>query len=795
MEISDLLMAVLGENVMETATSFAPRLFAIAFTTVLLLVVPPALPAETEETVISAVIEEIVVTARKRAESMQDTPVTVTAFSKQTLDMYNLDSLESVADLTPGLVISDSSSGSGGTIAMRGMSTGTGNTSFDQTVSIVFDGIALNHSYVLRVSQLDMQQVEVLKGPQALFFGKNSPGGVMYFQTADPGDEFEASIRVGHEFEADELVISAVISGPISDTLGGRLVLYRSDMDGWVTNIATPTAQTDPSTSKYPEQEEFFVRGTLVFEPSDVLKMRTKVSNNQVDGNLASANVMLVACPGGVEPAGTPCGINDQGVRQLLDPPFVDGVEEITGRSTLQDTDWILASHEINYELLDGLTFTSLTGYSEHENYLVGDAISGNGSGLLSIADITKESFSQEFRFTSNNDGPLNYSAGAFYSKGQVTSRQLPFIHGPLLGLPTGLLIPLAVPDPIYTVNIDSISIFGELSWDISDELVLSVGARWTDEDRDFSISENGIDVSDRAVTDADGTNTSPEVTLTWKPNDDATYFISYREGFKSSGHNSVFRGGGGYSAVPVGTQVDQSYKQETVEGVEAGFKLNLLDNRMRFNGSVFSYDYTDMQLSTFDQIALVQRVLNAGESTVQGAELDMQYLLESVEGLSLSLGIAYTDATFDSFIGPCYGGQTEAEGCMTLPGGGTGQDHAGRELLYAPELAVSVGLNYSTKISGDWSLNSGLTAYHSDAYLFDAFYAPASDVQDSYTKVNANLTFGYQDNWEFSLIGNNLTNEYTVGGGGAAPLLPNGHVVAVVSRGRQITLQAEWSY
>ena len=109
---------------------------------------------------------------------------------------------------------------------------------------------------------------------------------------------------------------------------------------------------------------------------------------------------------------------------------------------------------------------------------------------------------------------------------------------------------------------------------------------------------------------------------------------------------------------------------EQTVEGVEAGFKLNLLDNRMRFNGSVFSYDYTDMQLSTFDQIALVQRVLNAGESTVQGAELDMQYLPESVECLSLSLRIAYTDAAFDSFIGPCYGGQTEAEGCMALPSG-----------------------------------------------------------------------------------------------------------------------------
>ena len=204
-------------------------------------------------------------------------------------------------------------------------------------------------------------------------------------------------------------------------------------------------------------------------------------------------------------------------------------------------------------------------------------------------------------------------------------------------------------------------------------------------------------------------------------------------------------------------------------------------------------YEYTDMQLSAFDPIALVQRVLNAGESTIQGAEFDLLYLPESVEGLSLSLGLAYTDATFDRFVGQCYAGQTAAGGCnVSVPGNPAAQqDLAGRELLYAPDLMVTAGLTHSTQLSGDWGLRSALSLSYSDAYRYAATYGP-TEAQDSYTKVNASLSLEYQDNWEFSLIGNNLTDEYSVGGGGNAAFMPPFHTGAVVSRGRQITLQAQ---
>ena len=775
-------------------TSFLSRFSAFAFTAAFLIVSPQALPESDSAQALPLAIEEIVVTARKRAESMQDAPVTMTAFSKEFLDLYNIDTLESLGEFTPGLLITDAGSQSGGQIAMRGMATGLGNTSFDQTVSVVFDGVAVNQAYIMKVSQLDMQQVEVLKGPQALFFGKNSPGGVISFRSVDPGDELEMSVRAGFETEAEEFVTEAVISGPISDTLAGRLVVYRSDMDGWVENTATDTALTEASPeSTFPVREELFFRGTLLFEPNESLRMRTKISVNEEE-NTHMVNFQLVSCPGGFEPAGAPCEADDKGIFQRKITAF-EQFDDLPSRDNMTEVDWLVAGHEIDYQINDDLQLSSVTGYMESELYSHGDAILGLGVGIGTAPHITNEHFTQELRLTSNYDGSFNFMLGAYYGDGELNSKQEVFLWGGLLGLPPVVAFPLSAPDPVYTVETESYSVFGELVWDISDQLVLSGGVRYTDESRTFGVNEGGVDLGDRVVNDRENDNLSPEISLAWRPTDDATYFISYREGFKSGGHNSVFRSGG-YSSVPPGTIIDQSYEPETVEGVEAGFKLDLLDNRLRFNASAFYYEYTDMQLSAFDPIALVQRVLNAGESTIQGAEFDLLYLPESVEGLSLSLGLAYTDATFDRFVGQCYAGQTAAGGCnVSVPGNPAAQqDLAGRELLYAPDLMVTAGLTHSTRLSGDWGLRSALSLSYSDAYRYAATYGP-TEAQDSYTKVNASLSLEYRDSWEFSLIGNNLTDEYSVGGGGNAAFMPPFHTGAVVSRGRQITLQARWSY
>ena len=723
--------------------------------------------------------------------------MTITAFSKETLDLYNIDTLESLSNLTPGLVISDAASGSGGQIAMRGVATGVGNTAFDQTVAVVFDGVAVNHAYIMKVAQLDMEQVEVLKGPQALYFGKNSPGGVISFRSSDPGDEFEMSVRAGYETQASEVFAEAVLSGPITDTLGGRLVVYRSDMDGWIDNVAVevPGATITESSgkSKWPQREETFVRGTLVFEPNDSVTMRTKASLNDSESSSSSAPITLVFCPGGTDPLGSPCAPNDKGVEQLLVSDFVGVPGFPDDRRAGATVDWFIAGHEMDFRLNDNLTLSSITGYIESDAFTFADALWGLPAGLGVTIELDSEMITQELRLTSSNDGPVNFSIGAYYGDGEITNSNIPYLLGSLVGAPPGLLIPLNPDDPAYTVGTESFSVFGELIWDITDQLTLSAGARYTNESRSFNVVESGVDYSDRVVRDQDNDNTSPEISLNWRPTDNAMFFISYREGFKSGGHNQTFRvGRPGYASLPPGAGLDVSYEPETVEGIEAGFKLDLLDNRLRLNGAVFTYDYTDMQLSAFDTTSLQQSVLNAGESNIKGAEFDLLYLPEGVDGLSLSLGVAYTDSTFDRYLGGCYAGQTAAQRCIVDPVAGPQQDLAGRELLYAPDFSVTAGLHYDTKLSADWSLRSGATLSYSDSYAWSVTYDPNTE-QDSYTKVNASITLGYKENWEFSLIGVNLTDEFTVGGGGPAPLLPAGTIGGVVSRGQQIMLQARW--
>ena len=566
-------------------------------------------------------------------------------------------------------------------------------------------------------------------------------------------------------------------------------------MDGWVDNIATPTALVGPAGSGGPDAEELFLRGTLLFEPNDVLRMRTKISYSDAESNQFFRNFTLVSCPDGVEPAGAPCKADDEHVFQQIHPDFVNLTPDFPSVDPEFWVEWLVAGHEIEYQINDYLQLTSVTGITDNEVGGYSDVIQGLGSGLASAFDHDKGNFSQELRLASSYDGNVNFMLGAYYGEGEIETRTRVYLQFALLGGPLGVVIPLSPPDPIYSVDTESFSVFGEVVWDLTDQLVLSAGLRWTDESRTFDIQESGMSFNDRVVTDQEDTNTSPEVSLTWKPTDDSTYFISYREGFKSGGHNVAFRSGG-YQALPVGSPLDNSYAPETVKGVEAGFKLDLLGKRLRFNGSAFYYDYTEMQLSAFDPVALAQRVFNAGASTIQGGEFELLYLPANVDGLSVSLGFAYTDSTFDEFLSGCYAGQTLAQGCFELVPGNPAtevQDLAGEQLIYAPEIMVNAGVRYLTQLSGDWSLGTAVVLSYSDSYQYAANYDPAT-TQDSFTKINANMTLSFRDDWEISLIGNNLTNEYIESGGGAAAFLPPANINAVVSRGRQITLQAKWS-
>ena len=723
---------------------------------------------------------------------MQDTPVTVTAFSREGLETYAIEDLETLRQFTPGLYIQDSASSAGGYVSMRGISSGTGNPSFDQTVAVVFDGVAVNHSYIMRVSQLDVEQIEVLKGPQALFFGKNSPGGVISFRTADPGDEFEAAIRAGYEFDADEARVEGIVSGPITETLGGRLAVSWTDSKGWINNELHGVPGFDADESRFPALDEVFARGTLVWEPNDRFSSRTKISINELERNSGSAN-QVIYCPSGFGPTlpNVTCG-SGRAVFELAPQAMVDHWDFIDRRDHYSTVDWTIFGHEMEFQLNDVWTLTSVTGYQDMDMRFNADVYPGAGNYWNFTAHTENEAFTQELRLTSSFDGPLNYTLGALYGDAEHNN-----VHRGAIGT----VVLLGAPDPLHTVDTDTLSVFGELTWDITDQLTLSAGARYSDEDKTFSVMEGGVAVTN-IVTDADSTNTSPEISLTYKPAENTTLYVGYREGYKSGGFNTIYKGGGFARNAPEINDV--SYGPETVEGWEAGFKADLLDARLRFNAAIFSYDYQDQQVNSLDireDGNSTQRVINAADSSIDGAEIEITYLPESIEGLTLNLGVAYTDATYDKIIVPCSTIAVLFADCSELRVPGVlEQDQSGRAMNFAPELTLSAGVTYYAQLSEDWGMRTGLSVYYSDGYNTNIDDYP-NTVQGSFTKSNASLTLTYQDNWDFSLIATNLEDEFTYADtGGPArgvPFGPNDEltVAGAFSRGRTVILQARWTY
>ncbi len=224
----------------------------------------------------------IIVTARKRAEALQDVPAPITAFGADQIERLKINGIDDLAAFTPGLQSAESAVSSGGSISLRGVGSGSTNYLGDQAVSINIDGMQVGTLNVRKTAQIDLAQIEVLRGPQALFFGKNSPGGVISFKTADPSWKTEIEGEASIEAVSGDKYYQAVVSGPISDKLAVRVVGRYTDLKGYF-HLRTVPANGDPlvvapPVSRYPSGQEYFVRGTVLFEPTDMFKINAKLS-------------------------------------------------------------------------------------------------------------------------------------------------------------------------------------------------------------------------------------------------------------------------------------------------------------------------------------------------------------------------------------------------------------------------------------------------------------------------------------------------------------------------------------
>ena len=736
-------------------------------------------------------IQTIVVTARKREESVQDVPVAVTAYSEELIQNRDITSVEKIAAIAPNFNVGRASNGSGAQLTLRGIGSSSTSIGIEQSVAVVVDGAYYGQGRVINEGFFDLARVEVLKGPQALFFGKNATAGVISLTTAGPGDEPEFIVRAGYEFNAQQYKLEGIASTPISDTVGIRLAARGSLMDeGYYENINTPitympvdangvgpqrTLTAQPAQRDQPQEKEFLARGTIEWEaaPNFTATLKANYGYNKVKNN--SWNYVAYRC-------GLPSG-NSQLTPYDCEEDFVTHQNkfptEIADDAPYAGDDGDLynryksagATLNLVYSA-DQFEITSVTNYQWNNNQwaCACDFQSASGGPTWASENTSYDAWSQEMRFLSQLDGPLNFMVGGLYQKTKRDFEQYGFYGGAYNdAAPEGLVY--AASSKISDTDGETFAVFGQLTLNVTDTLELAGGARYTDEVKESSFSQPYVNPALTAIFRPASAplgvvtakqhfkNVSPEATITWKPQQDLLVYGAFKTAYKSGG----FSNGGinsGLSTDPFG---DLTFDEETAEGFEAGIKSTILDNQLRLNLTAFTYDYNDLQVDFFNSPIFAFQTLTADART-RGIEFEFEYAPYSIPGLNFSGSVNYTDAEYTDFpAGPCYAGQTPAQGCNLA--GNTRQDLTGETLSVAPDWTGTLGVGYETDIGSDYQLGLNVDGRYSDSYLPSGFGNELSR-QDSYITLDAGVRFGAADrNWQVAVIGKNLTNEFFVTG------------------------------
>ncbi|WP_420606476.1 TonB-dependent receptor [Novosphingopyxis sp.] len=737
-------------------------------------------------------IADIVVTARRREESLLSVPVAVTAFGADELQRYDTDTLEKVGELTPGVVIGQTKSSAGGSIAVRGISTSAATVGFEQSVLVNIDGVPVSNGRIVALGFFDLQRVEVLKGPQALLFGKNNSAGVISLVSADPTDTLEGYAKVGYEFVADEAVAEGAISGPMTENLGIRLAVRARNMEGWIYNDAR--AGPNPFAPSLPLAEpdhrlgdsEFSGRITLKYEPTNNFDVTLKLlgSHNEDDG-FGVSNQVIGGCLNGqprirgiVDPYGE-CERDNHTSAGLPNATIIQNGPDPRGPHGRLDA--VITSLNANYAF-GPLTLTSTTGYL----YLDGEAAgTGEISGfaqLFGSEPQTINSFSQELRVLSDFDSPINFMVGGFYQDLDFDYAQNVKLGDAINFNPaTGLYI--AWLRPGYTYG-KTYSAFAQLIYNPIPEIEIAGGARYTKETKDsFSINTyaflTGFPQGKSLSDHFEDSNISPEVSVSYHPTPDSTIYAAYKTGFKSGGFALS-------GTIQTATRAsDLAFDSETARGFEIGAKGRILQNRLQLEATAYRYIYSDLQVNSYNPATVSYTFSNAASLKQTG--IDLQALYEASDYLLLRAAVNYNRNRFGEYFGQCYGLQTAAQGCNIFPG--PSQDFTGRVPARSPDWAGNAGASLNIPASDSLSINLTGDVFYTDGYFGSETLAP-STYQPSFWRFNSAIRLRPEnERWELGLIGRNLSNRYYLLTAQDKSNQP-GDQRGTVARGREIMVQ-----
>jgi len=793
--------------------SLSKRFNACQIALVSSLTVLTTLPSEA-----SAVLEEVIVTAQKRAENLQDVPVSVSVVQGALIAQNSIRDLEEMAAFVPNLSINQGPSVT--SIYIRGLGSGD-NQGFDQSVGLFVDDVYAGRSRQFTAPFLDVENVEVLRGPQGTLFGKNTIAGAMTITSARPTDALTGSLLISYETEFESSTVEGMVSGPLTDEISARVALKHADYKGFV---------YDTLRDRYePENEQSVGRIMLQWQPAErELDALLKYERGSTDLTGRSSRLVNV---GDWEPLFRERDPNyslGNYSRSVSAPEFNN-----TDNQSLTLT---ISGAVGEYEL------TSITGYSEYE-FEDGTDIdfSPIEVGLLRIPQ-EFEQLSQELRRTSPPGDHIDCIAGLYYlnndlqSQWRLSSSFRGAAGGPIDDIPFEL-----VPDmgfrKLFDQQSETYAAFASLNWYLTDTLTFNVGLRYTRETKDASRELEFTDYStlidfEEALSPAqqsiatvalqsrdifehtidrtrDIDKYSPALKLRYQWNDDVMIYASASQAFKSGGFNEAGNKGDDLleytydrtnpllAAIGVDPEGDLQpapfeFDEEEAIAFEVGVKSTLLNGRGTLNAALFHTRYDDLQISNFVGSGLV--VTNAAEAISQGLEVDSRFAISP--NLMMDVSFAYLDASYENYPdATCTIAQTTdfVESQNDFPQN-CRQDLSDESLPYAPDWSGNIGVSYERAATELWLLRARLDlSYRGEQYL-----APDLDEtlrEDSHLTGNLRVALlNERHGVEFSILVKNFTDE-TIRNAGNDPFLLEGPQFVYMNPPRTVTLQARWRY
>lgn len=717
-------------------------------------------------------LEEVVVTARKRTELAQDVPVAVTAYNGDQLGALKVRDLEDLSVGIPNVALDTAGTVKGyQNFSIRGMGLNSSIVSIDPTVGIFVDGVYMGLSGGVVFDMFDLESVQVLRGPQGILFGRNVTGGAILLNTRKPGPEFEASVKAAVDAGEDggpNTYLMGTVSGPITDSFAGKFTAYYNKDDGWFENGFTG--------DDFGESKQTMYRTVAVWTPAEDMELilRYEHSNNDSDGPAAQSHTNGSGVPGSP--------VNNK--RNSFD----FSIDEVGSYNT--GTDFATMEFNMDVDFGNG-TITNIFGWRDYNADSYIDVDSQPVWLYHSGSNTDAEQYSNELRYNGVFAERANVTTGIFYFDNDIDYHE----RRQFLGVLTGNAGPYQTLDGGGHVDVQSVGVFAALDYDFSDALTLNAGIRYSYEEKKAEIASLPLNLSYFGEPTCnlvhpqpgeascpidfqdqnDWDSWTPKLGLTYHLSDDSLMYGFWTRGFRS----------GGYNVRNTSVNPDDTpgpFDEETVDSYEIGLKSEF--GLSRLNAAVFYNQVDDMQreIGFPGAAGTVQLTRNSADADIYGAEVDGT--LAVTDSLVLMASVGWTHAEYTNVLYD-----------LNRDGVIDGKDK-GLDIPRAAEWTYSVGLNHDLEL-GSWGyLSSRINyAYRDDSYYSDDNLGTILDQEI----LDAGMDFHSNDgHWVVGVYGKNLLDTVKHGGDFQLPDeiagMPWGGTFAPLAKGRVYGLQLTYN-